>query len=101
MYGPLPSTPIELKNTLNDWWRWKISRYSPTAMTPISSAASPIRATRPRVLVPEKLKPRATTRKRIDRSTVTSLVTGMLNRLARKPLPNSATAVIVTIMAQM
>ena len=27
--------------------------------------------------------------------------TGMSNRLARKPLPNSATAVIVTIMAQM
>ncbi len=67
----------------------------------MSSAASPIRATRASVFVPEKFRPNAATRKAIERPRVTSLVAGALIRLARNPVPNSATAVMVTSIAQM
>ncbi len=73
----------------------------PTAITPTSSAARPIRATVPSVFVPVKLSASATTSSSTVRPNVASLVAGMPNRLARNPLPYSATAVMVTIIAQM
>ena len=91
---------MESKKTLNSCLRWKMSRYRPRPITPISSAARPIRATRANVFVPEKLNAKATTRNSTERPRVTSFVTGALIRLPRKSLPNSATAVIVTSIAQ-
>ena len=70
-------------------------------MTPISSAARPMRATRARDFVPEKLMAKAASKNASVMMSVDVLVTSMPNRLAAKPDPYSATAVIVTIIAQM
>jgi hypothetical protein len=70
-------------------------------MTPISSAASPILATRASVRVPLTLAIRARTRSPSAVSRTTPGVASTPNSAATKPPPNSATAVIVTITAQM
>ena len=70
-------------------------------MTPMSSAARPMRATRASHFVPVKLIASAmSSRARVSTSPVVG-VASTPNRLAAKPDPYSATAVIVTIMAQM
>ena len=81
--------------------RSKINRYRPTAITPMSSAARPMRATRARVLVPVKFRTKATSSSATENSSVLPRVSSTPKVLATKPEPNWATAVIVTIIAQM
>ncbi len=92
---------MESKNTLKGCSRAKISRYRPTAITPMSSAARPMRATRASILVPVKFRTRATSSSATENSSVVSRVSSTPKVLATKPEPNCATAVIVTIIAQM
>ena len=68
-------------------------------MTPMSSAASPILATRASMWVPLKLISRASTKSATAVSNSSSLDRSKPNNAATKPPPNSATAVTVTITA--
>ena len=70
-------------------------------MTPMSSAKRPILAMRASHLVPEKLIASASSSRPSAKARLTAGVSSALKRLARKPAPNSATAVIVTMSAQM
>ena len=81
--------------------RSKMSRNSPSPMTPMSSAKSPMRAMRASHFVPEKLMASASTSNVRARTRVVLRLSSSPKRLARNPAPNSATEVIVTMSAQM
>ena len=101
MYALSPPAPIESKKTENEFTRLNVSRYSPSATTPMSSAANPIFATRASMWVPLKLTANASSS---SATAVPNWMTGVCSipkSDETKPPPNSATAVTVTMTAQM
>ncbi len=100
-YASSPPAPMVSKKIENGCTRWNSSRYRPSTITPISSAASPILATRASVRVPLTLAISAMASRPTAVRSTTPGVAATPNRAATNPPPNSATAVIVTITAQM